>query len=90
MLRQQQESSSQNHSSNYPEIEDVEASQRLPSYSVRTKVEARHKFSSWEDKYAEENTPTSVMSLNRVLTLDDSKDCNSDKFCHSQVMQVTG
>ncbi|KAG6578956.1 Kinesin-like protein KIN-7E, chloroplastic, partial [Cucurbita argyrosperma subsp. sororia] len=83
ILRAQQESSS-----NSQENEDNEASQHLPNYSVRTKVELRHKYSPWEDKYAEENTPTSVMSLNRVLTLDDSTDCNSDKFCHSQVMQA--
>ncbi|KAA0055450.1 kinesin-related protein 4 isoform X1 [Cucumis melo var. makuwa] len=88
ILRVQQESSCQNHSSNSQKNEDDEASQHLPNYSIRTKVEARHKYSPWEDKYAEENTPTSVMSLNRVLTLDDSKACNSDKFSHSQVMQA--
>lgn len=88
ILRAQQESSSQKHSSNSQKNEDDDASQHLPNYSIRTKVEPRHKYSPWEDKYAEENTPTSVMSLNRVLTLDDSKDCNSDKFCHSQVMQA--
>ncbi|CAK9313587.1 unnamed protein product [Citrullus colocynthis] len=88
ILRAQQESSSQKHSSNSQKNEDDDASQHLPNYSIRTKVEPRHKYSPWEDKYTEENTPTSVMSLNRVLTLDDSKDCNSDKFCHSQVMQA--
>ncbi|XP_038884121.1 kinesin-like protein KIN-7C, mitochondrial isoform X2 [Benincasa hispida] len=88
ILRVQQGSSSQNHSSNSQKNEDDEASQHLPNYCIRTKVETRHKYSPWEDKYAEENTPTSVMSLNRVLTLDDIKDCNSDKFCHSQVMQA--
>ncbi|XP_031743881.1 kinesin-like protein KIN-7E, chloroplastic isoform X2 [Cucumis sativus] len=88
ILKLQQESSCQNHSSNSQKNEDDEASQHLPNYSIRTKVEVRHKYSPWEDKYPEENTPTSVMSLNRVLTMDDSKACNSDKFCHSQVMQA--
>ncbi|XP_022141615.1 kinesin-like protein KIN-7C, mitochondrial [Momordica charantia] len=90
LLRQQQESSSQKHLRNYSKNEDENASRNLahPNYSIRTKIVEQNKLSSWEDKYPEENTPKSVMSLNRVFTQDDTKDCNSDNFCHSQVMQA--
>lgn len=42
------------------------------------------------ETYADEHTPTSVMSLNRVFALEDSKECNNNTFCNSQVcIQVT-
>ncbi|XP_062101700.1 kinesin-like protein KIN-7C, mitochondrial isoform X2 [Humulus lupulus] len=42
------------------------------------------RIASCGEAYADENTPTSVMSLNRVLSLED-KDCNNSTFCNSQV-----
>ena len=42
-----------------------------------------------EDTYIDENTPTSVMSLNRIFSQEDSKESNNDTFLSSQVlMQV--
>ncbi|XP_040364017.1 kinesin-like protein KIN-7C, mitochondrial isoform X1 [Rosa chinensis] len=38
-----------------------------------------------EETCADENTPTSVMSLNRILSLEDSKECNKDAYFNSQI-----
>ncbi|PON73206.1 Kinesin-like protein [Parasponia andersonii] len=43
------------------------------------------RIASCGETYADENTPTSVMSLNRVLSLEESKDCNNSTFGSSQV-----
>ncbi|KAM6542080.1 hypothetical protein CsatB_006527 [Cannabis sativa] len=43
-----------------------------------------NRIASCGEAYADENTPTSVMSLNRVLSLED-KDCNNSTFYNSQV-----
>lgn len=42
-----------------------------------------------DDAFINENTPTSVMSLNRIFSQEDSKECNGDNILSSQVlMQV--
>ena len=43
------------------------------------------RIASYGENHADENTPTSVMSLNRVLSLEDSKECNSSTFFISHV-----
>ncbi|KAF5725318.1 centromere-associated protein E-like isoform X1 [Tripterygium wilfordii] len=41
---------------------------------------------SCEEAYADENTPTSVMSLNRIFSQGDSNECSGDAFFNSQVL----
>ncbi|KAK9270558.1 hypothetical protein L1049_026139 [Liquidambar formosana] len=53
------------------------------------KNEGKDGKGSYEENHADENTPTSVMSLNRIFSQEDSKECNSDTLLNSQVlMQV--
>ncbi|KAL2467750.1 P-loop containing nucleoside triphosphate hydrolase superfamily protein [Forsythia ovata] len=44
----------------------------------------RDEINSCEETSLEENTPTSVMSLNRIFNTEVAKDCNSDAFLNSQ------
>lgn len=46
------------------------------------------KIASCSETYADENTPTSVMSLNRILSLEDSKECNFNSQIYMQVISV--
>ncbi|XP_031273127.1 kinesin-like protein KIN-7C, mitochondrial [Pistacia vera] len=41
---------------------------------------------SCEESCVDDQTPTSVMSLNRIFSQDDSKNCNNDTFLNSQVL----
>lgn len=41
---------------------------------------------SCEETYGDDNTPTSVMSLNRVFSQDDSKECDKCTSLNSQVL----
>lgn len=44
---------------------------------------------SCDENCIDENTPTSVINLNRVFSQEDSRDCGNDAFINSQVlMQV--
>ncbi|XP_050365006.1 kinesin-like protein KIN-7C, mitochondrial [Argentina anserina] len=45
----------------------------------------RDRIAPFEETCADENTPTSVMSLNRILSLEDSKQCNKDAYFKSQI-----
>lgn len=48
----------------------------------------RNGIGSFEESYVDDQTPTSVMGLNRIFSQDD-KNCNNDTFLNSQVlMQV--
>ncbi|OWM85107.1 hypothetical protein CDL15_Pgr027894 [Punica granatum] len=49
-------------------------------------IESRNKIGSYEENNADENTPTSVMSLNRVFLQEDSTECNGDASLSSQVL----
>ncbi|KAL6208303.1 hypothetical protein ACLB2K_019254 [Fragaria x ananassa] len=45
----------------------------------------RDRVAPCEETCADENTPTSVMSLNRILSLEDSKECSKDAYFNSQI-----
>lgn len=56
---------------------------------LEKKNKEKSRIVSSGETYADEHTPTSVMSLNRVFSLEDSKECNNSAFYSSQVcMQV--
>lgn len=72
---------------NSQQISDSEAT-RLETCSkelVQKNDEERERFGLCQETCADENTPTSVMSLNRILSLEDSKECNKDAFLNSQI-----
>lgn len=46
------------------------------------------KIASCGETYADENTPTSVMSLNRILSLEDSKECNFNSQIYMQAAEI--
>ncbi|CAL8997106.1 unnamed protein product [Prunus brigantina] len=72
---------------NSQQISDSEAT-RLETCSkelVQKNNEEGERFGLCQETCADENTPTSVMSLNRILSLEDSKECNKDAFLNSQI-----
>lgn len=92
LLRQQFDSLLSERSSKGPqESADNEITSLNPcsQESLKMKNVTRDGVPAYEDTFADENTPTSVMSLNRVFSRDDSKECSSDTFSNSQLlMQV--
>ncbi|XP_057974941.1 kinesin-like protein KIN-7C, mitochondrial [Malania oleifera] len=48
--------------------------------------EAKDVISLYGKSHTDDNTPTSVMSLNRVFSQEDSRDCNGDALSNSQVL----
>ncbi|KAM1224999.1 hypothetical protein ACFX2G_044771 [Malus domestica] len=69
------------------QITDSEAT-RLETYPkelVQKNNEKRDRFGLCQETCADENTPTSVMSLNKIFSLDYSKDCNKDAYLNSQI-----
>ncbi|KAH7567906.1 hypothetical protein JRO89_XS07G0183300 [Xanthoceras sorbifolium] len=50
------------------------------------KSEERNGIGSYEEIYVDERTPTSVMSLNRIFSQEDSRNCNNDGFLNPQVL----
>ncbi|RVX22659.1 Kinesin-like protein KIN-7E, chloroplastic [Vitis vinifera] len=82
LLRQQLNSLLDKSSSSPQQIPDNGAS-TLKKFS---KELFEKKSEGKEDTYIDENTPTSVMSLNRVFSQEDSKECNGDTFLSSQVL----
>lgn len=90
LLRQQLDSLSNKSASGLRIIADNGVTSRNTcSDELLEKNPRESRIASCGETYGDENTPTSVMSLNRVLSLEDSKDCNNSAFCNSQVyMQV--
>ena len=90
LLRQQVNSFSDNSSCNLQQIADAGAltSKMCSEQLLENKIEEGKGFSLYEENCVDENTPTSVMSLNRIYSLEDYKECNND--LKNQVhMQVT-
>ncbi|CAK7346954.1 unnamed protein product [Dovyalis caffra] len=79
LLRQQLNSLSEKSSSKQHIAESESATQRKSK-------EGRNEICSCEEIYADENTPKSVMSLNRIFSQEDSKECNDTSFFNSQVL----
>lgn len=52
---------------------------------VQKNNDERDRIAPYEETCGDENTPTSVMSLNRILSLEDSKECNKDAYFNSQI-----
>lgn len=52
---------------------------------VQKNNDGRDRIAPYEENCGDENTPTSVMSLNRILSLEDSKECNKDAYFNSQI-----
>lgn len=91
LLRQQLNSLSDNSSSDQQKIAESESTTHKTCCDelLRKNKEGRHEIWPCEEAYAGENTPKSVMSLNRMFSQEDSKDCNNTTFLNSQVlMQV--
>ncbi|XP_060673202.1 kinesin-like protein KIN-7C, mitochondrial isoform X2 [Ziziphus jujuba] len=94
LLRQQLNSLSNKRSVTVEQIADNETTP-LSTCSEeplekKNEEKSRIRIVSSGETYADEHTPTSVMSLNRVFSLDESKQCNNSTFYNSQVcMQAT-
>ncbi|TXG53004.1 hypothetical protein EZV62_022173 [Acer yangbiense] len=88
LLRQQISSLSDKRSRGPQERAQNEGSpQKASSEELSGKrSEGRNGIGSCEEIYVDEHTPTSVMSLNRVFSQEDSRNCNSDAFLNSQVL----
>lgn len=56
------------------------------STTHRKSKEGRNEIWSFEEIYADENTPKSVMSLNQIFSQDDPKECNGTSLLNSQVL----
>ena len=90
LLRRQLNSLSDRSSGDSQQISEAGATpvRTCPEGFLEKNVEEGKGISSYEENYADENTPTSVMSLNRIFNLEDSKESNND--LKNQVhMQVT-
>ncbi|KAK2659463.1 hypothetical protein Ddye_005996 [Dipteronia dyeriana] len=83
LLLRQQISSLSDKRSRGPQDRAQKASSEEPSGK---RSEGRNGIGSCEETYVDEHTPTSVMSLNRVFSQEDSRNCNNDTFLNSQVL----
>lgn len=93
LLKKQLESLSSTKSSRCPQqsVHD-EIIPLTTCFDVSTDTKSRRKDGcySYEETTVDENTPTSVISLDRVFTCEDSKECSSEAFLNSQLlMQVS-
>uniref|UniRef100_A0A2N9F5H3 Uncharacterized protein n=1 Tax=Fagus sylvatica TaxID=28930 RepID=A0A2N9F5H3_FAGSY len=92
LLRRQINSLSDKSFSNSQQIADAGATPlKTCSEELLKKNDEEGKgISSCEENYADENTPTSVMSLNRIFNLEDSKECNNDlkNQVHMQASEI--
>lgn len=55
--------------------------------SLEIKNESKNGIHPYEETCIDENTPTSVMSLNRIFSHEDSKESSSDAFTNSQLLE---
>ncbi|KAE8100703.1 hypothetical protein FH972_018571 [Carpinus fangiana] len=92
LLRQQLNSFSDNSSCNLQQIADAGAPtfKMCSEQLLENKIEEGKGFSLYEENCADENTPTSVMSLNRIYSLEDYKECNNDlkNQVHMQAAEI--
>lgn len=64
--------------------------QQLESLTADNNSSPRQKKYLYEEKYTNESTPTSVMSLNKVFSQEDSNSSSDDTFLNSKLlMQVS-
>ncbi|KAJ4838363.1 Kinesin-like protein KIN-7E [Turnera subulata] len=92
LLRQQLNAISDKTSINAQKIAESKSITRNTGNDVTSKENrARiHENCPCEETYTDVNTPKSVMSLNRILSQEDSKECYDTTFLNSQVlMQAT-
>ncbi|XP_062159390.1 kinesin-like protein KIN-7C, mitochondrial [Alnus glutinosa] len=92
LLRQQLNSLSDNSYCNLQQIDDAGAPtfKTCSEQLLQNKIEEVKGFGSYEENCADENTPTSVMSLNRIYSLDDYKECSNDwkNQVHMQAAEI--
>ncbi|KAK2995681.1 hypothetical protein RJ640_006141, partial [Escallonia rubra] len=91
-LRRQLDSLLSNKCSRVPQLDTDDEVTRLQPCSEFSELENERKdgLRPYEETLVDENTPTSVMSLNRVFNQEDLKDYDSDAFLNSQLlMQAT-
>ncbi|XP_024020733.1 kinesin-like protein KIN-7C, mitochondrial [Morus notabilis] len=89
LLRQQLSSLSEKSASSFQTVVDNGAiSLDIFSDELLKKNPRESKVTSCGEAYADENTPTSVMSLNRVLSLEDSKECNFNPQIYMQAAEM--
>ncbi|KAL4596212.1 hypothetical protein ACB092_12G148100 [Castanea dentata] len=92
LLRRQLNSLSDRSSGNSQQISEAGATpvRTCPEGFLEKNVEEGKGISSYEENYADENTPTSVMSLNRIFNLEDSKESNNDlkNQVHMQAAEI--
>ncbi|KAA8538436.1 hypothetical protein F0562_028018 [Nyssa sinensis] len=89
LLRRQLNSLLSNKSSSHTQqLEDIEITtlETCLEESLEKKNKGKDGVGAYEETCVDENTPTSVMSLNRVFSQEDSKECNSDTFLNSQLL----
>ncbi|OMO78503.1 hypothetical protein COLO4_24737 [Corchorus olitorius] len=87
LLRQQLNLLSDKSSKNLQYCEANEAnSEKSCSEELVKNKDGKNAFGSCEETYGDDNTPTSVMSLNRVFTQEDTKECDKITNLNSQVL----
>ncbi|XP_055960089.1 kinesin-like protein KIN-7C, mitochondrial isoform X2 [Mercurialis annua] len=57
-----------------------------PEEALRKNTEGRNEILPCEEKSIDENTPKSVMSLNRIFSLEESRECNDNAYSNSQIL----
>ncbi|OMP11966.1 hypothetical protein CCACVL1_00192 [Corchorus capsularis] len=87
LLRQQLNLLSDKSSKNlqYCEANETNSEKSCSEELVKNK-DGKNAFGSCEETYGDDNTPTSVMSLNRVFTQEDTKECDKITSLNSQVL----
>ena len=90
LVKQQLDSLSTNKSSNFPRQSVNDEITHGTCFEVSTESKTRWKDGchSYEETTVDENTPTSVISLDRVLMCEDSKECNQGAFLNSQLLML--
>lgn len=90
LLKQQLRSLSANKSSNFPQRSVNDQITHGTCFEVSTETKTRWKDgrNSCEETTVDENTPTSVISLDRVLMCEDSKECSQESFLNSQLLML--
>ncbi|XP_059631794.1 kinesin-like protein KIN-7E, chloroplastic [Cornus florida] len=81
LLRRQLDSMLSDKSSSYHQQQPAD-----DDVTILKKNEGMDGVQVCEETRIDENTPTSVMSLNRIFSQEDSKECNNDSFLNSQLL----
>lgn len=73
-------------------VQTAEENEIAPNLHSEELIERNKKetmFASFGETFTDDNTPTSVISLNRVFSIEDSSECNNIISLNSQIcMQV--